>query len=63
MLDRTTVEALIAAGGVTASEAEIALVTRALTRIEAAAAQLLDGQSFDLTGESFFRLLEAEGGR
>jgi hypothetical protein len=57
-IDRTTVEALMAASGVSASSAELDAVVRALARLQDAAATLLQPSSFDETGERFFRLLE-----
>ncbi len=57
-IDRATVEALMAASGVSPAPAELDAVVRSLARMHSAAASLLQSSSFDETGERFFRLLE-----
>jgi hypothetical protein len=53
---------VLAASGVQATPEEAEAVLRALTRVRAAAANLLEPQAFDDTAERFYRLLENDGG-
>ena len=61
-IDRQALIELLAANGVHATPEEADAVLPALTRIHAAAASLLEPQTFDDTAERFGRLLENDGG-
>ena len=60
-VDRQALSKMLAASGVRVTAEEAEAVLRAVARVRAAAASLLESQSFDDTAESYFRLLESDG--
>lgn len=61
-IDRATVEALIAASGVSANSGELDAITRSLARMQNVSAGLLQASSFDEAIERFYRLLDDDAG-
>jgi hypothetical protein len=61
-IDKQALVEILAANGVNATPDDAEAALRALTRIHAAAASLLEPQAFDDTAERFGRLLENDGG-
>ena len=58
-IGKAALEEVLAASGVKVTSEEAEAVARSLSRIEAAAARVLQSVSFDETAEHFYRLLDA----
>ncbi len=58
-IGKAALEEVLAASGVKVTSEEAEAVARSLSRIQAAAATLLQSPSFDETVEHFYRLLDA----
>ena len=61
-IDKQALVEILAANGVNATPDDAEAALRALTRIHAATASLLEPQALDDTAERFGRLLENDGG-